>query len=156
MCVWDLYILSLPDNTALEPAQRHWNSVYSSIHKIMTPFPFLHVLCTVAERDRVLMYGTRRTVMCLFVCLCADFLFGLVTEMVVEGSMVHSTDYSFHNWIGTWVKNSISKICLCTNCGAKGCSWRHWTRSWPPLHSVCVHSTVVNMECLVSKKGSWG
>ena len=53
VCVCDLYILSLPDNTALEPAQRHWNSVYSSIHKIMTPFPFLHVLCTVAERDRV-------------------------------------------------------------------------------------------------------
>ena len=37
----------------------------------------------------------------LGVCLHADFLFGLVTETVVEGSMVHSTDYSFHNWIGT-------------------------------------------------------
>ena len=34
---------------------------------------------------------------------CTDFLFGLVTEQVVDGSTVHSTDYSFYNWIGTYV-----------------------------------------------------
>ncbi|CAI8041432.1 BRISC complex subunit Abraxas 2 [Geodia barretti] len=43
----------------------------------------------------------RRLTSCLTGVPCEDFLFGLVTEMVVEGSMVHSTDYSFHNWIGT-------------------------------------------------------